>query len=150
MPQLFHACTCLRRSKEMERKNQEHAAELNEEPEDVPEDFFCPILSTIMIDPVTTMDGQTYERTAIATWLRPGRMNSPSTGARLPFPTLTPNHTLRKVIEDWLARHHRTQERQVPIDFVCLLRHFKILLGLEHTDQVQHVFATRECNPHGY
>ena len=91
----------------MEQKHQEHAAGLNEEPEDVPEDFFCPITSMIMTDPVTTVDGQTCERVAIATWLRPGRMTSPNTGVRLPFPTLTPNHTLIKVIEDRLARHQR-------------------------------------------
>ena len=94
-------------------EHQEYAADLDEETADVPEDFFCPITQMIMIDPVTTVDGISYEHTAIARWLRPGRMSSPSTGRRLDFPTLTPNHALRNVIENWLAHHHKTQERRV-------------------------------------
>ena len=30
----------------------------------------CPILQQIMIDPVNTIEGQTYERSAIEEWFR--------------------------------------------------------------------------------
>ena len=33
------------------------------------DDFMCPITQELMVDPVFTEDGQTYERDAIKTWL---------------------------------------------------------------------------------
>jgi hypothetical protein len=62
--------------------------------------FFCPITGDIMRDPVTTADGQTYERAAIQTWLERSD-TSPAAGARLPSKTLTPNIALRQAIEEW-------------------------------------------------
>jgi hypothetical protein len=58
----------------------------------------------VMEDPVLTEDGHTYERSAITDWLIPGRMTSPLTGKRLPSRHLTPNHALRKSIEQWYTR----------------------------------------------
>ena len=37
---------------------------------EVPDDYMCPITTEIMTEPVTTVDGFTYERTAITEWLR--------------------------------------------------------------------------------
>ena len=37
---------------------------------EVPDDYVCPITTEIMTEPVTTVDGFTYERTAITEWLR--------------------------------------------------------------------------------
>ena len=62
--------------------------------------FFCPITGDIMRDPVTTADGQTYDRAAIQTWLERSD-TSPAAGARLPSKTLTPNIALRQAIEEW-------------------------------------------------
>lgn len=36
---------------------------------DFPEDYYCPITKCLMRDPVSTADGQTYEREAIEAWL---------------------------------------------------------------------------------
>ena len=36
----------------------------------MPDEYLCPITTEIMTDPVTTLDGFTYERAAIAEWLR--------------------------------------------------------------------------------
>tara|TARA_A100001015_G_C14936162_1_gene690567 strand:+ start:132 stop:350 length:219 start_codon:yes stop_codon:yes gene_type:complete len=55
----------------------------------------------IMQDPVFTLDGHTYERTAITQWLEQ-RGTSPKTGAPLPDRRLIPNHALRSRIQDWL------------------------------------------------
>ena len=52
-----------------------------------------------MSDPVATVDGQTYERAAIARWLAQKR-TSPLTGATLKSIALIPNHALRKLIEE--------------------------------------------------
>ena len=37
---------------------------------EVPDDYVCPISAAVMIDPVSTLDGFTYERKAITEWLR--------------------------------------------------------------------------------
>ena len=48
----------------------------------IPADFFCPITSEIMEDPVVTADGHTYERKAITAWLAKSN-TSPMTGVTL-------------------------------------------------------------------
>ena len=54
-----------------------------------------------MRDPVATCDGHTYEREAIARWLRQ-KQTSPLTGAPLTSTVLIPNHVLRKLIAEHL------------------------------------------------
>ena len=61
----------------------------------------CPILRTIMNDPVVDPEGYTYEREAILQWLDVSRV-SPVTRKPL-FPhQLTPNRALRSVIQSYL------------------------------------------------
>ena len=64
---------------------------------EVPDDYVCPITSEIMTDPVSTLDGFTYERAAITEWLRT-KDTSPKTGATLESKTLIPNHLVRSMI----------------------------------------------------
>ena len=64
---------------------------------EVPDDYVCPITAEIMTDPVSTLDGFTYEREAISEWLRT-KDTSPSTGAKLESKTLIPNLSLRSMI----------------------------------------------------
>ena len=68
---------------------------------EVPDDYICPITSEIMTDPVSTVDGFTYERTAITEWLRT-KDTSPSTGATLEITILIPNYSLRSVIRNFV------------------------------------------------
>lgn len=42
---------------------------MNPEIFEVPDYFLCPILQTILHDPVMTIDGHTFERKAITEWL---------------------------------------------------------------------------------
>ena len=63
----------------------------------VPDEYICPITAEIMTDPVSTLDGFTYERAAITEWLRT-KDTSPKTGAKLESKALFPNHSLRIVI----------------------------------------------------
>ena len=67
----------------------------------VPDEYICPITSEIMTDPVSTLDGFTYERAAIAEWLRT-KDTSPKTGATLESKILIPNYSLRGVIRSFV------------------------------------------------
>ena len=67
---------------------------------EVPDDYVCPITAEIMTDPVSTLDGFTYERAAITEWLRT-KDSSPSTGAKLESKTLIPNLSLRSMIRSF-------------------------------------------------
>ena len=68
-----------------------------------PTEYLCPITQELMRDPVSTVDGHTYERAAIERWLSQKR-TSPSTGAALSSTALIPNHALRKLIEEHMHR----------------------------------------------
>ena len=55
----------------------------------------CSITGEPFVDPVTTADGQTYERSAISEWFSRGNRSSPATGLLLSELTLTPNYGLK-------------------------------------------------------
>jgi hypothetical protein len=68
-----------------------------------PDEFVCPITGEVMVDPVVTADGFTYERAAIAKWLKK-HDTSPCTNAVLEHRHLATNLALRSQIRDHLAR----------------------------------------------
>ena len=61
-------------------------------------EYVCPITAEIMTDPVCTLDGFTYERTAITEWLRTND-TSPATGAKLESKKVIPNITVRCLLQ---------------------------------------------------
>ena len=65
----------------------------------------CPITSDLMTDPVMTADGQTYERSAIETWLK-NNNTSPLTGNQLADKRLMPNRLVKKLIADYQERQN--------------------------------------------
>jgi adenylate kinase len=69
-------------------------------PTEAPRQFVCAITQEVMQDPVTTADGQVYEREAIETWLQQ-KNTSPLTGQVLKHKQLTPSAALRRTIERW-------------------------------------------------
>ncbi|KAK1434872.1 hypothetical protein QVD17_00626 [Tagetes erecta] len=69
----------------------------------VPSSFMCPILKDIMHDPQLAADGFTYEGEALRGWLKNGRETSPMTNLKLDHLNLTPNHSIRVAIQDWLC-----------------------------------------------
>ena len=70
----------------------------------LPQAFMCPILQELLRDPVLTVDGHTYERSAIEQWL--GEHNtSPLTGLPLASTELAPNAQLLTQIASFLAAH---------------------------------------------
>ena len=67
-----------------------------------PASFCCPITHELMRDPVIAADGHTYERVAIARWLK-HHGTSPSTNLPLKHRGVIPNHSLRSAILDFAA-----------------------------------------------
>ena len=70
---------------------------------DFPNEFLCPITGQIMVDPVTTSGGHTYEWSAISRWFRQGENRDPATGLELNNTLLYPNHALRSSINNFIS-----------------------------------------------
>jgi serine/threonine protein kinase len=71
-----------------------------EQVEPIPESLLCPIGYNLMLDPVVCADGHSYDRATIEEWLRLHN-TSPLTNQPLPNKHLLPNHTLRKMIDEF-------------------------------------------------
>ncbi|KAE8676533.1 E3 ubiquitin-protein ligase PUB22 [Hibiscus syriacus] len=69
---------------------------------DVPSFFICPISLEIMKDPVTVSTGITYDRESIEKWMFSGKNTTcPVTKQVISDCEITPNHTLRRLIQSW-------------------------------------------------
>lgn len=68
-----------------------------------PPELFCPITHSLLMDPVSTLDGTVYERAAIERWLS-DHGTSPLTGEALPSKVLIPQHALRALASSWAER----------------------------------------------
>ncbi|KAG6386234.1 hypothetical protein SASPL_155126 [Salvia splendens] len=73
---------------------------------DIPSYFLCPITLDIMRDPVTVSTGITYDRDSIEKWLFTQQNTTcPATKQHLHTLDLTPNITLRRLIQSWCTLH---------------------------------------------
>lgn len=70
--------------------------------------FNCPLTLSLMSDPAQTIDGHTYEKSAIAEWLEHND-TSPMTGLVLSEKTLIPNLALKRAIEEYLSNENRAR-----------------------------------------
>ncbi|KAI3746668.1 hypothetical protein L6452_09107 [Arctium lappa] len=76
---------------------------------EVPSHFLCPISMQLMRDPVTISTGITYDRVSIERWLFTCLSSvCPVTKQPLYDTDITPNHTLRRLIQSWctMNSHH--------------------------------------------
>jgi hypothetical protein len=80
----------------------------------VPWYFRCPISLELMRDPVTVSTGQTYDRASIESWVATGNTTCPVTRAPLADYTLIPNHTLRRLIQEWCVEHRSMGVERIP------------------------------------
>ena len=64
----------------------------------IKDNLVCPILKTILMDPVIAEDGYTYERYAIIKWFTQNAI-SPMTGLKI-GPTLRANTVVKKMVSD--------------------------------------------------
>ena len=77
----------------------------------------------MMIDPVITADGHSYEKSAILKWIQTGHMNSPLSGERLKHDVLTPNHCLKAIIRNFRESIPAIQrERTIKLDLDMAIR----------------------------
>lgn len=78
---------------------------LGNQPLEPLQSFYCPITRDVMVDPVETSSGQTFERSAIEKWFSDGNSLCPLTMTVLDTSILRPNKTLRQSIEEWKDRN---------------------------------------------
>lgn len=75
----------------------------------IPASYYCSISGQIMIDPVFTADGYTYEREEIENWLKM-HDTSPQTNEHLDHKNLTINRHTRSDILEFLKKHPELYE----------------------------------------
>ncbi|KAB1208519.1 U-box domain-containing protein 26 [Morella rubra] len=80
----------------------------------IPYHFRCPISLELMRDPVTVSTGQTYDRASIESWVATGNTTCPVTRVPLTDFTLIPNHTLRRLIQDWCVANRSFGVERIP------------------------------------
>ncbi|WCJ34184.1 plant U-box 24 [Euphorbia peplus] len=89
---------------------------------DIPQFFICPISLQIMRDPVIAITGITYDRESIEQWLFTSKNTiCPVTKQPLPKDSdLTPNHTLRRLIQAWSSENSSFGIDRIPTPKPCL------------------------------
>jgi U-box domain len=80
----------------------------------VPDHFRCPISLDLMRDPVTASTGITYDRQSIEGWLERGNLNCPVTGKPIDIHELIPNHSTRKLIQQWCVENRSLGVERIP------------------------------------
>ena len=77
----------------------------------VPHHFYCPITQDVMMDPVKTVDGMTYDRPAIERWFSMSS-TSPLTGLPLASRALVPHTSLREQIQAFVESNAHVMQQQ--------------------------------------
>lgn len=80
----------------------------------IPSHFRCPISLDLMKDPVTLSTGITYDRQSIETWIEAGNVTCPITNQVLTTLEPIPNHTIRKMIQDWCVEKKSFGVERIP------------------------------------
>ncbi|KAL6494709.1 U-box domain-containing protein 26 [Orobanche gracilis] len=80
----------------------------------IPYHFRCPVSLELMRDPVTVCTGQTYDRSSIESWVGTGNTTCPVTRVPLTDFTFIPNHTLRRLIQDWCVANRCNGIERIP------------------------------------
>ncbi|KAM7523878.1 hypothetical protein LguiA_013780 [Lonicera macranthoides] len=80
----------------------------------IPSHFQCPISLELMKDPVTLSTGITYDRESIEKWIESGSQICPVTNQELICFDGVPNHTLRKMIQDWCVENRSYGVERIP------------------------------------
>jgi ankyrin repeat protein len=82
-----------------------------EQEQPAPDEYYCPITTELMHNPVLASDGHTYEREAIEAWSAKGGATvlSPMTNEPLLDRVLTPNRSMRVLILDWQSARYQQE-----------------------------------------
>ena len=79
---------------------------------EIDEDFLCPVTQSLIREPVTTCDGQMYEREAIEQWFSKGNTTSPITNKPLENKQLTPNVFAKKQINTLVEKNSALKDSE--------------------------------------
>ncbi|PHT81310.1 hypothetical protein T459_14325 [Capsicum annuum] len=80
----------------------------------IPSHFKCPISLDLMKDPVTLSTGITYDRVSIESWIETGNQTCPITKKVLKSLEPIPNHTMRKMIQEWCVENKDHGIERIP------------------------------------
>lgn len=109
----------------------------------IPSNFQCPISLDLMKDPVTLSTGITYDRENIERWIEKGNRTCPKTNQVLGKDLLElepiPNHTLRKMIQEWCVENKSYGIERIPTPRIPISSYEvkKILAGVEVAAGIQ-------------
>ncbi|XP_065880946.1 U-box domain-containing protein 44 [Euphorbia lathyris] len=112
--------------------------------------FVCPLTKQVMRDPVTSENGQTFEREAIERWFRECRESGkklvcPLTQKELKSAELKPSIALRNTIEEWTARNEAVQLDMTRRSLNLSSPESDILQGLKY---IQYICQKSRSNKH--
>ena len=79
--------------------------------DNIPKQFICPITLTLMSDPYSDSDGNTYEKDAIFQWINQHN-TSPITRNPMTTSSLTPNRALKDLINTFLGMNTALTQSQ--------------------------------------
>ncbi|KAK7387365.1 hypothetical protein VNO78_28113 [Psophocarpus tetragonolobus] len=80
----------------------------------IPNHFRCPVSLELMTDPVTLSTGITYDRLSIEKWMDGGNKTCPVTNQVLTTFDITPNHAIRRMIQDWCVQNSSYGIQRIP------------------------------------
>nr|ADI46213.1 CMPG1a [Nicotiana benthamiana] len=80
----------------------------------IPRNFTCPISLDLMKDPVTLSTGITYDRENIEKWIEAGNQTCPITNQTLRNGEPIPNHSIRKMIQQWCVANKDHGIERIP------------------------------------
>ncbi|NP_001312783.1 U-box domain-containing protein 21-like [Nicotiana tabacum] len=80
----------------------------------IPRHFTCPISLDLMKDPVTLSTGITYDRENIEKWIEAGNQTCPITNQTLRNGEPIPNHSIRKMIQQWCVENKDHGIERIP------------------------------------
>jgi hypothetical protein len=86
---------------------------------EIPSNFICPITLQVMVDPLMTRAGLTFERAAIFGWLEQGSDSCPVTCTPLSASDLITNRRLKTLIRFWRENNgipEPTEEEMEPAE----------------------------------
>ncbi|GLU18385.1 hypothetical protein SLE2022_346910 [Rubroshorea leprosula] len=98
-----------RRKGKSQKQDNIHKKEL-----EIPGHFRCPISLDLMKDPVTLSSGITYDRESIEKWLEDGNFACPVTSQVLRSFDQIPNHSLRRMIQEWCVENRNFGVERIP------------------------------------
>ncbi|KDP25823.1 hypothetical protein JCGZ_22545 [Jatropha curcas] len=89
----------------------------------IPMHFLCPISLDLMKDPVTLSTGITYDRGSIEKWIESGHRTCPVTNQTLTSCDQIPNHSIRKMIQDWCVENRSYGIERIPTPRIPVTRY---------------------------